>query len=523
MHASAEVFVSHHQLQVLGGWEQGDHLGLFVAGGNLLQVTGGSQLTVFTGPHTGRVRVELLSRAAPPDDDIGDWEAASEATMWCPEGRMWVCGLMGDCPEELGGRVDAGLVRVRVAARHRRPEGTPGPQEEYQVSFWPVNVDIGFRDLRDDGYSAGSKPPDPARAAGWAMVRLISLANPDPREENLRRAAARAGRGVPEPPDVRVDVRRHHALPPNLTQALLREPADHLGAVFEGEDWVLPAGPVGIRLRPVSTPDGAQLRWRWQPSRAAVPDDAESTVHLRVDASGGLSLIHTGVCARDAVMLGLVWEHLLDRVEARASGVGVEVHPWVPVLAEMEARAAARQEAARRSREAMEARRWGGRPPTDRLRGLLANTIGLSKLDRGLLDSLADAPPEAQRAVARWATRKVCGLARLDTVDWITPALAAMDRGEPLPPPFDTEKPPWDRLWADPRVPVTTVTIPTGTPNCSQQAIAFPAIHAAYHDDPLAAAVDTVYWAALAYGDRHRDLLAAAAVRLAEVTGSGQS
>jgi hypothetical protein len=168
----------------------------------------------------------------------------------------------------------------------------------------------------------------------------------------------------------------------------------------------------------------------------------------------------------------------------------------------------------------MEARRWGGRPPSDRLRGVPANTIGLSNLDRGLLDSLADAPPGAQRAVARWATRKVCELARLDTVDWIAPALAAVDRGESLPPPFDTDQPPWDRLWADPRVPATTVTIATGTPNWSVQALAFPAIHAAYHDDPLAAAVDTVYWAALAYGDRHRDLLAAAAARLAEVTAS---
>ena len=61
----------------------------------------------------------------------------------------------------------------------------------------------------------------------------------------------------------------------------------------------------------------------------------------------------------------------------------------------------------------------------------------------------------------------------------------------------------------------TTITIPTGTPNCSQQAIALPAIPAAAHDDPLAAAVDTVYFAVLAYGDRHRDLLTNAANELA--------
>jgi hypothetical protein len=72
----------------------------------------------------------------------------------------------------------------------------------------------------------------------------------------------------------------------------------------------------------------------------------------------------------------------------------------------------------------------------------------------------------------------------------------------------------WDRLWADQQVPHTTVTIPTGTPNSSQQAIALPSIPAAAHDDALAAAVDTIYFAALAYGDRHPDLIAAATKKL---------
>jgi hypothetical protein len=44
-----------------------------------------------------------------------------------------------------------------------------------------------------------------------------------------------------------------------------------------------------------------------------------------------------------------------------------------------------------------------GRPPTERLRGLPANGIGLARVDRRLLDVLAEATPDRQRAVARWA------------------------------------------------------------------------------------------------------------------------
>jgi hypothetical protein len=59
-------------------------------------------------------------------------------------------------------------------------------------------------------------------------------------------------------------------------------------------------------------------------------------------------------------------------------------------------------------------------------------------------------------------------------VAWITPALAAMDRGEPLPPPFDD-----DRL-----------------DNCLQQAMAFPALFSALERDLLRAALDALWSAA---------------------------
>ena len=85
---------------------------------------------------------------------------------------------------------------------------------------------------------------------------------------------------------------------------------------------------------------------------------------------------------------------------------------------------------------------------------------------------------------------------------------------------MDDDQQAWARLWADDRVPSTTVTTPDGTPNCSQQAIALPAVRAAAHEDPLAGAVDTVYFAALAAGADHREVLAAANVILADLSAA---
>lgn len=83
-----------------------------------------------------------------------------------------------------------------------------------------------------------------------------------------------------------------------------------------------------------------------------------------------------------------------------------------------------------------------------------------------------------------------------------------------MPAPFDDDRAAWQRLQADSRVPRTTVTTPEGIENCSQQALALPAIRAAAHADPLAGAVDTVYFATLVSGPQHRSLRAAARTEL---------
>lgn len=524
------VFVSHHQFQIGDGTERGDHLNLYTVGDDLLQVTGRSQLTVLTGPHTADVGVRLAVLASPPPADQG-WDAAAEATVWLPDGRISVCGLMGDCPAPLR-RVEVGrpgLFRVRVQSRDRTPDGAPAvpdAPERYQVTVWPVDEDPGFRTLRRDNLPSSGWTPTPARAAGWAMLRLVTLANPEPREVALRRVATGNGETPVPRPAGRVAVRRHRTMPVRRATDLLRRPADLLGATVHGDELMLPAGGLEIRLRAAPTTGGLDAQWRWAPkpgSASRVPDARSSTVEVRVtpaagDGTADLAVVHRSVQAPDAILLGLIWDHLLDRLLETPTGGGDPPHPWEPVFAEIAARAAAAAAEDRRRRLAYEARRWRGAPPSERLRRLPANTIGLARLDRPFLDALAEAAPDVQRAVARWGARRACTLAGLAGIDWIARALTALDRGEPLPPPFDDDHQAWARLWADDRVPSTVVTTPDGTPNCSQQAIALPAIRAATHEDALAGAVDTVYFAALAAGAGHPEVLAEANVTLADLS-----
>lgn len=165
-------------------------------------------------------------------------------------------------------------------------------------------------------------------------------------------------------------------------------------------------------------------------------------------------------------------------------------------------------ERARQERLArFEERRWGGRQPTERLRKVGGNALGLARLDRDLVDAIADADPALQRAIAGWAARRAYTLAGIAALGWVAPALAAAERGQALPPPFDDRARVWQLLHSDRRVPRTTVVPLQGGPGIkSQQHMAVPALFAAVHADPLQAALDSLY-AAVAVGGRHRQLL----------------
>lgn len=82
-----------------------------------------------------------------------------------------------------------------------------------------------------------------------------------------------------------------------------------------------------------------------------------------------------------------------------------------------------------------EAIRWGGRPPSDKLR---ANyyAMGIAGLDRPLADAITRARSPKLRRIAAWAARRAYTTAGIAEIEWIRPALAALDRDEPLPHPF---------------------------------------------------------------------------------------
>lgn len=155
-----------------------------------------------------------------------------------------------------------------------------------------------------------------------------------------------------------------------------------------------------------------------------------------------------------------------------------------------------------------EARAWGGRLPSDRLRNIGGNVFGLVSLDRDLVDAIAECSAQRQREIARWAARRAVTASQLAQVDWIASALDALDEGRELPPPFTDEREVWELLLNDPCVPRTTVTSLHGdTAQVLQQALAVPALLGAVEDDPLRAALDSVYAAAVTFGRDHRVVL----------------
>ncbi|MFF1381370.1 hypothetical protein [Streptomyces sp. NPDC058308] len=220
-------------------------------------------------------------------------------------------------------------------------------------------------------------------------------------------------------------------------------------------------------------------------------------------------------------------EHLLqfwpapperDRLVRQTGNSAAYWHSTARDLPSAEQRAEARRRrrsaeewAAREARERHERDEWGGELPGDRLRNVGGNKWGLIELAPELAHALDRLAPERQRAVARWAMRRAAEAAGLDRVAWIAPALAAAERGEPLPAPFDDQGRVVDRMFADPAVPDTTVApARPGHPAIRQQFLALPALTAAVEDDPLQAAVDALFAAAVTYGSDYGALFAEA-------------
>ncbi|MFJ3877103.1 hypothetical protein ACIPW5_06550 [Streptomyces sp. NPDC090077] len=207
---------------------------------------------------------------------------------------------------------------------------------------------------------------------------------------------------------------------------------------------------------------------------------------------------------------------------------------------------------------------WGGRLPSERLRGVRgSNVLGLLTFDSDLVHALDVAGPEVQRSVALCAARRACDAAGLTDVGWVAPALTALAQGRPLRAPFNDDDQMWEILRSSPLVPGPTVLgampperppyippppagwtwVPVaepqddgatryeldrlpgsrapmesasllvypGTPDVrgpiSQPYFALPAVLAAAEPDPLKAALDAVWHAVHTHGEHYPKLL----------------
>ncbi|MBU7598001.1 hypothetical protein JGS22_010360 [Streptomyces sp. P38-E01] len=160
-----------------------------------------------------------------------------------------------------------------------------------------------------------------------------------------------------------------------------------------------------------------------------------------------------------------------------------------------------------RLRQRVETSAWKGRLPSERLRRVGGNVMGMVTIDRDLLDELEAVPPSMQRSIARWAAYRAYAAAGLAEIGWVSRGLDALDQGRELPPPFDHIDRTWDALFEEEQVPHSIVSSLEGSvPYMLQQAMALPAIFAATDPDPLRAAVDSLYAAAATFGPDYRTL-----------------
>ena len=183
----------------------------------------------------------------------------------------------------------------------------------------------------------------------------------------------------------------------------------------------------------------------------------------------------------------------------------------------------AKEQADREMEESSAVWGWGDRPPTERQREARgSNILAMVGFDRDLTDSVSAADPSVQRAVAHWAAHRALEAAGLAQLDWVAPALLALDAGAPLPTPFepfrhdlqptttleearaayDPALDPFAWLNRDPAVVWTTVAHFGGGPlQASRQHMALPALQGAAADHPLVAAMNALSAAAVSFGD----------------------
>lgn len=161
---------------------------------------------------------------------------------------------------------------------------------------------------------------------------------------------------------------------------------------------------------------------------------------------------------------------------------------------------AAADELDRQARE-----RWGDRVPNERLRRTSEFGVGLyldalSRLDMNLEFALAETDDRTHRQVAAWGALQCLEEAGLIGLPQLAPAVAALRRGEPAPPPFDDSAHCWGVLERV-KPPRTSVPVPPdGDYEQSPQDWAITILFHTAEEDSLVAAMEVVVCLAFVHG-----------------------
>ncbi|WP_306358719.1 MULTISPECIES: hypothetical protein [unclassified Nocardia] len=149
-------------------------------------------------------------------------------------------------------------------------------------------------------------------------------------------------------------------------------------------------------------------------------------------------------------------------------------------------------------------RTWGGRPP--RYPDAALSAMGISGLDRELIDELEQLSPDRQRALTRWCVRRAFEQAGLDRIPDFAEALEAMDEGRTPPPDFANGSLLRHRVDTDPAIPLT---VRDGVPGAVQHILQHTAVSAYVYyaaPDPMKAMFTVVSLTASTYGMNYRQL-----------------
>lgn len=193
-------------------------------------------------------------------------------------------------------------------------------------------------------------------------------------------------------------------------------------------------------------PQAGDLRARWSARGMDAACEADTRLKDEPALDAYLLQLWPAALAPDVVL------RQTSAVAAYWHGVARSSAP-PPSQEEVAQRAAEQQKRIEREEQAREAEdllaSWGGTLPAPRVLALgYGRAVQLSGEDRALLDTVAVLDDEALRRLAAWACRTSCRRAGLEDLDWVAPALTALERGASLHSPFDDPRTAFDRLYA---------------------------------------------------------------------------